>query len=327
MPSASRRRGLPPMARWSRSTGRHWTPRLDSPPWLPLGASARRRPRRCRHPCCAAWPPTCAGSAPCAATRGCRPAASPRARATPGWCRGPARTAARARRRYGPVFTIRLMHVPVVWAMGAEATHQMLVTEFDAFEWRSGRFTDLWPLLGDGMLNIDGDYHREMRRLLLPAFHRERVEAVADTMIEEGIAAAEALRPGTTLDVYHWARELALRIAMRALLGMDAGDHRERALAARSSGRWTSTRSRSGRRSCAVRARPTPARSGRGRAGPARPRGGRRAPPPRRPGRRGARACCWRRRTRDGAPLRRPRGARPGRHAAVRRATTPRPRR
>ena len=134
-------------------------------------------------------------------------------------------------RRFGPVFTTRVMHVPVVWAIGAEVTHQMLVTEFDAFEWRFGRFMDLWPLLGDGMLNIDGAYHREMRRLLLPAFHREQVAAVADAMVEEAVAAVEALEPGTTLDAYRWARELALRIALRALLGIDAGDHRERALA------------------------------------------------------------------------------------------------
>jgi len=109
-------------------------------------------------------------------------------------------------RRFGPVFTTRVMHVPVVWAIGAEVTHQMLVTEFDAFEWRFGRFMDLWPLLGDGMLNIDGAYHREMRRLLLPAFHREQVAAVVDAMVEEAVAAVEALEPGTTLDAYRWAR-------------------------------------------------------------------------------------------------------------------------
>lgn len=134
-------------------------------------------------------------------------------------------------RRFGPVFTTRIMHVPVVWALGAEATHQVLVSEFDAFSWRQGRFADLWPLLGDGMLNIDGAYHRDMRRLLLPAFHRERVQAAADSMVQEGIAAAERLQPGAEIDVYRWARALALRIAMRALLGMETGADRERPLA------------------------------------------------------------------------------------------------
>src|SRR6476646_5902616 len=131
--------------------------------------------------------------------------------------RGVVRELLEHERRYGPVFTIRTMHVPVVWAIGAQANHQILVTEFDAFEWRSGRFADLWPLLGDGMLNIDGAYHRDMRRLLLPAFHREPAPVVAATMVEEAEAAVERRTPGVPFDLDHWTRELALRIAMRAL--------------------------------------------------------------------------------------------------------------
>jgi cytochrome P450 len=134
-------------------------------------------------------------------------------------------------RRYGPVFTIRILHDPVVWAIGAEVNHQILVSEFDAFQWREGRFADLWWLLGDGLLNIDGAYHRDFRMLLLPAFHRESVAAVSETMIVEAARAADALRDGQTLDVYHWSRQLAMRIALRALIGLEATDDRERSLA------------------------------------------------------------------------------------------------
>src|ERR1700733_8432790 len=135
-------------------------------------------------------------------------------------------------RRFGPVFTIRLLHEPIVWAIGAEVNHQILVGDFDAFQWREGRFADLWPLLGDGLLNSDGTYHRDFRMLMLPAFHREYVERLAETMIDEALAAAERLDDGQEVEVYHWVRELALRIALRGLLGLDATEGRERALAA-----------------------------------------------------------------------------------------------
>src|ERR1700742_4950899 len=69
-------------------------------------------------------------------------------------------------RRFGPVFTLRLLHEPIVWAIGAEVHHQILVSDFDAFQWRGGRFADLWPLLGDGLLNVDGAYHRDFRMLM-----------------------------------------------------------------------------------------------------------------------------------------------------------------
>ena len=39
-------------------------------------------------------------------------------------------------------------------------------------------FGDLIPLLGDGLLTIDGAYHDRARRIMMPAFHRERIEAV-----------------------------------------------------------------------------------------------------------------------------------------------------
>jgi cytochrome P450 len=135
-------------------------------------------------------------------------------------------------RRFGPVFTLRLLHEPVVWAIGAEVNHQILVSEFDAFQWREGRFADLWPLLGDGLLNTDGAYHRNFRMLLLPAFHREYIASLTDTMIEEALAAAERLREGQVIELYHWVRELALRIALRGLLGMEVTGGREQTLAA-----------------------------------------------------------------------------------------------
>ena len=134
-------------------------------------------------------------------------------------------------RRFGPVFTIRLLHEPIVWAIGAEVNHQILVSDFDSFQWRDGRFADLWPLLGDGLLNTDGAYHRDFRMLLLPAFHREHIAAVAETMIEQALAAAEALEEGQVVEIYGWVRKLAMGIALRALLGMEATDGRERTLA------------------------------------------------------------------------------------------------
>jgi cytochrome P450 len=135
------------------------------------------------------------------------------------------------RQRYGSVFTIRHGPQAVVWAIGATANHQMLVSEADAFSWREGRFVDLWPLLGDGLLNIDGPFHDGIRRLLVPAFHHDRVAAVADTMVAEGVAAVQRLVPGEAFDFYAWSRRLALRIALRALLGIERGGDDEHALA------------------------------------------------------------------------------------------------
>jgi cytochrome P450 len=127
-------------------------------------------------------------------------------------------------RRYGPVFTIRLGFEATVWAISPQATHQMLVTDADAFSWREGRFSDLWPLLGDSFFAIDGEYHRQTRRMLLPAFHADAVEGVAERMVVEAVKGVEALRPGERVDIYVWIRELAMRVAQRALAGIEDSD-------------------------------------------------------------------------------------------------------
>jgi len=124
-------------------------------------------------------------------------------------------------RELGPIFSMRILHASGLFMIGPEANHHILVENAPNFRWRDGGFVDLIPLLGDGMLTIDGDYHRRARRIMLPAFHRDRVAAAQETMVEETLRALEGHAPGGELDVYHWARSLALRIAMRALFGFD----------------------------------------------------------------------------------------------------------
>jgi cytochrome P450 len=123
--------------------------------------------------------------------------------------------------RHGPVFSLRILTTRVVFMLGPAANHRMLVSHASDFTWRDGGFADLIPLLGDGLLTIDGDFHRRSRRIMLPAFHRERIATALATMEAEIERAIAPWRPGGRIDVYAWARELALRVAMRALFGLD----------------------------------------------------------------------------------------------------------
>jgi cytochrome P450 len=123
--------------------------------------------------------------------------------------------------RYGPVFTMRLLYLPVVFALGPEPNHYMTVSNASNFRWREGSMGDLIPLLGDGLLTTDGDYHRRARKLMLPAFHREQLAASTSIMVEESERALADWHDGMRVNLYTWARRLALRVAMRALFGFD----------------------------------------------------------------------------------------------------------
>jgi cytochrome P450 len=123
--------------------------------------------------------------------------------------------------RYGPVFAMRLLYLPVVFALGPEANHYITVSNASNFRWREGSMGDLIPLLGDGLLTTDGDYHRRARRIMLPAFHREQLAASTSIMVEESDRALRDWGEGMQLNLYTWTRRLALRVAMRALFGFD----------------------------------------------------------------------------------------------------------
>jgi len=141
--------------------------------------------------------------------------------------------------KHGPIFSVRLLHHPVIFMLGPEANQFITVSHPESFHWRESSFGDLIPLLGDGLLTIDDAYHDRAREIMMPAFHREQVAAAVEAMIAEATPAIESLRPGAVVDVYDWMRNLAMRIAMRALLGLDpdgagkgaaAAEHFERAL-------------------------------------------------------------------------------------------------
>ena len=88
------------------------------------------------------------------------------------------------------------------------------------------------PLLGDGLLTIDGEFARRSRKAMLPGFHRERIAAAHATMVQETEQALETWSPGEEIDLYTWTRDLALRIAMRALFGLDPDHARDKVHAA-----------------------------------------------------------------------------------------------
>ncbi|MGB7587985.1 MAG: cytochrome P450 [Solirubrobacterales bacterium] len=141
--------------------------------------------------------------------------------------------------RFGPIFSVRILHHPVVFMLGPEANQFITVSHPENFHWRESSFGDLIPLLGDGLLTIDDAYHDRAREIMMPAFHREQIAAAVDVMSAESEREMEGLRQGEVIDIYDWMRGLAMRIAMRALLGLDpddagkgsdAAEHFERAL-------------------------------------------------------------------------------------------------
>jgi cytochrome P450 len=79
-------------------------------------------------------------------------------------------------------------------------------------------------LLGDGLLTSEYPRHRQMRRIVQPAFHRERIAGYARIMERDAAELAGRLPAGDAFDAHEAMTELTLRIATETLFGSDASD-------------------------------------------------------------------------------------------------------
>ena len=76
-------------------------------------------------------------------------------------------------RIYGDMATVYLGTTPVVMLFKPEHVRYILTENPRNFTSREAAF-GLLDLIGDGLLTIDGEAHRQQRRLVQPAFHKKR---------------------------------------------------------------------------------------------------------------------------------------------------------
>lgn len=76
-------------------------------------------------------------------------------------------------------------------------------------------------LLGEGLLTSEGDVHLRQRRLIQPAFHRQRIAGYGDTMVAYAARRAGSWRDGQSLNVHEEMMALTLAIVGKTLFDAD----------------------------------------------------------------------------------------------------------
>jgi len=76
-------------------------------------------------------------------------------------------------------------------------------------------------LLGEGLLTSEGQQHVRQRRLVQPAFHRERLAAYGSVMSEYAVRLRERWKAGVTVEVSEEMMRLTLSIVGRTLFSAD----------------------------------------------------------------------------------------------------------
>ncbi len=122
----------------------------------------------------------------------------------------------RTARQYGELVYLRVGPQHIYLVSDPAAIKDVLVTNQAQFK-KSRMLERARMLLGDGLLTSEGELHKRQRRLVQPAFHRERLAGYAAIMSERAAQCRERWTAGEHLDISREMMRLTLAIVARAL--------------------------------------------------------------------------------------------------------------
>jgi cytochrome P450 len=86
------------------------------------------------------------------------------------------------------------------------------------------RRTEPLKHFGVGLFGVNGNTHRQHRQLLMPAFHKQRIESYRDDIVGITRSVLEQLQVDKPIDISQLMRLLTLRVATKTLFGADVGE-------------------------------------------------------------------------------------------------------
>src|SRR6185503_20856959 len=131
----------------------------------------------------------------------------------------------RLQRDYGDIVWSRFLYVPALFLYHPNEIEYVLSTHPKNFrKAMSLRSNFFQTLVGNGLLTSEGEEWKRQRRLSSPAFHRHRISAYADTMVDYSRRLIENWQPGEARDMHREMMRLTLEIVVRCLFSADVSN-------------------------------------------------------------------------------------------------------
>ncbi len=132
--------------------------------------------------------------------------------------------------QYGPIFRTTYLGDHLVYLVGPEANHFVLLSNRQKFSYHEGwgRLFGVVDVYGNGLLTMDGAEHSRHRRMMNPAFaisYMDRYLPLMNRIIRQRIAAWAAMGE---VDVYQETRKITFDVAAEALAGFKTGPEVDR---------------------------------------------------------------------------------------------------
>jgi cytochrome P450 len=130
----------------------------------------------------------------------------------------------RCRARHGTPFTLRLVgQPPAVMISDPQAIRELFLAAPEVLHPGEGARI-LEPIVGrHSVILLDEDAHMEQRKLLLPAFHGERMQRLGGLMSELTERELAGWPRGQAIELHPLLQRLTLEIILRAVFGLQRG--------------------------------------------------------------------------------------------------------
>ena len=152
---------------------------------------------------------------------------APRALQMAAWLAKPYWFAQQCRLRYGDVFTVRVEERPWVMLADPAAIREVFTAPADLMHAGDAN-SILRPMLGpSSVLLLDGAEHMHQRKLMLPAFHGEKMERLSGLVAEVTEREVESWPRDTPIALHRRLQGLTLEVILRAVFGLDPGPRLE----------------------------------------------------------------------------------------------------
>ena len=128
-------------------------------------------------------------------------------------------------REYGPVARYELAGREYIQLSDPDLIEQVLVHNNQQFRKGEMYQQSLGPVLGDGLLLSEGEFWRDQRHRMQPAFNPDALDAYAPAMVEYTERLLSEWRDGEVRDIHADMMQLTVEIAAQALFDVDIREY------------------------------------------------------------------------------------------------------
>jgi cytochrome P450 len=124
--------------------------------------------------------------------------------------------------KYGDVFRVKPpFGKPVLFSRDASVIRHILRKSHRSYEKSGLQSEEMARYIGKGILTATGEHWRTHRRMIQPAFHRQKLQSLVEVMEATIGAQLDKIVPGTTMDVFPLMGDLAFQVVARGLFSRD----------------------------------------------------------------------------------------------------------